>query len=133
MKLALTLTGICILTAGISGLYQRRHEAELKLKSSEANLGRLQDVTDQLEAQLGALERQARQASKYRELGDEIREAEGSLLCKKWFEGEERKLQEETSLITNIKILKTILRPRINYFIIRKSFFGYYYFWDCRR
>ena len=46
--------------AGISGLYQRRHEAELKLKSSEANLGRLQDVTDQLEAQLGALERQAR-------------------------------------------------------------------------
>ena len=29
--------------AGISGLYQRRHEAELKLRATEANLGRVAD------------------------------------------------------------------------------------------
>src|SRR5262249_5686332 len=30
--------------AGISGLHQRRHEAELRLKAAEANLGRLNDI-----------------------------------------------------------------------------------------
>ena len=37
--------------AGISGLYQRRHEAELKLKGAETNLGRVDDVLEQLESQ----------------------------------------------------------------------------------
>src|SRR6202000_2258995 len=30
--------------AGISGLHQRRHEAELRLKSAETNMSRLEDV-----------------------------------------------------------------------------------------
>jgi len=34
--------------AGISGLYQRRHEAELKLNATETNLSRVEDVIDQL-------------------------------------------------------------------------------------
>jgi chromosome segregation protein len=33
--------------AGIGGLYQRRHEAELKLKNTEANLLRVDDVVEQ--------------------------------------------------------------------------------------
>ncbi|PCH65870.1 MAG: chromosome segregation protein SMC, partial [Rhodobacteraceae bacterium] len=41
--------------AGISGLYQRRHEAELKLKGTETNLGRVDDVLEQLAAHLGQL------------------------------------------------------------------------------
>ena len=53
--------------AGISGLYQRRHEAELKLKGAEANLLRVEDVVEQLAAQLAQLARQARQAKRYRE------------------------------------------------------------------
>jgi len=32
--------------AGISGLYQRRHEAELKLRATETNLGRVGDVIE---------------------------------------------------------------------------------------
>ena len=40
--------------AGISGLYQRRHEAELKLNGAETNLARVDDVIEQLAAQLGA-------------------------------------------------------------------------------
>ena len=46
--------------AGISGLYQRRHEAELKLNGTEANLLRVDDVIEQLAAQLSQLERQAK-------------------------------------------------------------------------
>ncbi|MCX7644850.1 MAG: AAA family ATPase, partial [Rhodobacteraceae bacterium] len=57
--------------AGISGLYQRRHEAELKLSAAEANLARVDDVLEQLAQQLASLARQARQARRYREIGAE--------------------------------------------------------------
>ncbi|GAD56166.1 chromosome partition protein smc [Limimaricola cinnabarinus LL-001] len=46
--------------AGISGLYQRRHEAELKLRGAEANLSRVDDVVESQAAQLATLARQAR-------------------------------------------------------------------------
>ena len=75
--------------AGISGLYQRRHEAELKLKGAETNLTRVDDVVEQLVAQLGQLARQARQASRYREIGEALRRAEGMLLYRRWKEADE--------------------------------------------
>ncbi|MGC8203059.1 chromosome segregation protein SMC [Aliiroseovarius sp. PTFE2010] len=74
--------------AGISGLYQRRHEAELKLKGAETNLTRLDDVIEQLAAQLAQLARQARQAARYREIGEDLRRAEGLLLYRRWREAE---------------------------------------------
>lgn len=70
--------------AGISGLYQRRHEAELKLKSAETNLARVDDVIEQLASQLAQLMRQARQAARYREIGEQLRHAESLLLFKRW-------------------------------------------------
>src|SRR5690606_16719033 len=54
--------------AGISGLYQRRHEAELRLSATETNLTRVDDVLEQLAQQLATLARQARQAARYREI-----------------------------------------------------------------
>jgi len=50
--------------AGIAGLHQRRHEAELRLRAAEANMARLDDVIAELEGQLQSLKRQARQASR---------------------------------------------------------------------
>ncbi|MGB0903596.1 MAG: chromosome segregation SMC family protein, partial [Mangrovicoccus sp.] len=70
--------------AGISGLYQRRHEAELKLKSTSTNLERVEDVVEQLVTQLGQLSRQAKAAARYREIGAELREAEGRHLYVLW-------------------------------------------------
>jgi len=75
--------------AGISGLYQRRHEAELKLKGADANLLRVTDTVDQLSSQLAALARQARQAARYREIGEELRQAEGLLLYRRWKEADQ--------------------------------------------
>ncbi|HRK43347.1 MAG TPA: AAA family ATPase, partial [Gemmobacter sp.] len=63
--------------AGISGLYQRRHEAELRLNATETNLARVDDVLEQLAGQLATLARQARQAARYREIGEELRRSEG--------------------------------------------------------
>jgi chromosome segregation protein len=70
--------------AGITGLHSRRHEAELRLRAAEANLERLDDVLQTMEAQLQALKKQARQASRYRNLSDHIRRAEAILLHLRW-------------------------------------------------
>src|SRR5277367_6638361 len=67
--------------AGITGLHARRHEAELKLRAAETNLTRAEDLRGQLEAQLAALKRQARQASRYRNISGAIRGAEAELLA----------------------------------------------------
>jgi len=75
--------------AGISGLYARRHEAELKLAGTEQNLLRVDDVLEQLAQQLSVLTRQARQAARYREIGEELRLAEGMLLWRRWREADE--------------------------------------------
>ena len=74
--------------AGISGLYARRHEAELKLSAAEANLLRVDDVLEQLAQQLSALTRQAKQAARYREIGEDLRRTEGQLLFRRWREAD---------------------------------------------
>lgn len=84
--------------AGISGLYQRRHEAELKLKGTETNLTRVDDVLEQLGAQLAQLARQARQAARYREIGEQLRLAEGMLLYRRWKEADMARQQAEDKL-----------------------------------
>ena len=84
--------------AGISGLYQRRHEAELKLNGAEQNLARVDDVVEQLAAQLATLARQARQAARYREIGEALRHAEGLLLYRRWREADEARAKAEGEL-----------------------------------
>ncbi|HET7369781.1 MAG TPA: chromosome segregation protein SMC [Gammaproteobacteria bacterium] len=70
--------------AGISGLHQRRHEAELRLRAAETNMSRLDDVIREIEGQLQSLKRQARQASRYRNLSGLIRKAEALALYLRW-------------------------------------------------
>jgi chromosome segregation protein len=70
--------------AGISGLHARRHEAELRLRAAEHNLARLEEVINQLAAQIDALKRQARQAVRYRTVAQQIRKAEAALFHLRW-------------------------------------------------
>jgi chromosome segregation protein len=72
--------------AGTAGLYQRRHEAELKLKGTEDNLLRVDDVIVTMTQQLDGLKKQARQAQRYRKLSEEIRRTEARLLEARWRE-----------------------------------------------
>ena len=74
--------------AGISGLHQRRHEAELRLKAAETNLARLDDVIAEVEGQFRGLKNQARQASRYRNLSGLIRRAEAVVFLLRWQEAE---------------------------------------------
>ena len=70
--------------AGITGLHSRRHEAELRLRAAETNLERLDDVMQNMETQLRGLKRQARQATRYRNLSGHIRKAQALLLYLRW-------------------------------------------------
>ncbi|HWB49432.1 MAG TPA: AAA family ATPase, partial [Stellaceae bacterium] len=70
--------------AGTAGLYQRRHEAELKLKGAEDNLLRVDDVIVTMTQQLDGLKRQAKQAQRYRRLSEQIRRTEARLLEARW-------------------------------------------------
>ena len=73
--------------AGIAGLHNRRHEAELRLRAAEQNLARVNDVIAEIEQQVDALKRQARQATRYRNLSGEIRKAEATVLHLRWQAG----------------------------------------------
>ena len=76
--------------AGIGGLHQRRHEAELRLRAAETNLSRLEDVIREVEGQVASLKRQARQASRYRNLSGHIRKAEALAHYLRWTAAEAR-------------------------------------------
>jgi chromosome segregation protein len=84
--------------AGITGLHSRRHEAELKLRAAETNLTRAEDLRGQLEAQLAALKRQARQASRYRNISGAIRSAEAELLAIQRAEAERTRAAAQAAL-----------------------------------
>lgn len=70
--------------AGIGGLHARRHEAELRLKGAESNLERVEDILKTMNTQLEGLQKQAKQAARYRALNDTIRHAEALLLHARW-------------------------------------------------
>ena len=72
--------------AGVTGIHSRRHEAELRLRAAEQNLERLDDVISELETQKGALARQARQATRYRNVSGDIRRNEAMLCYLRWRE-----------------------------------------------
>ena len=66
--------------AGITGLHARRHEAELKLKSAEINLSRLEDIVKTHKDQFKILEKQAKEAEKYKTVKDKINNLEITLI-----------------------------------------------------
>ena len=72
--------------AGISGLHVRRHEAELRLNAAENNLKRADESRKQQEKQLANLQKQAEEATKYKNISDEIKKIEAGLYYLKLLE-----------------------------------------------
>ncbi len=72
--------------AGISGLHVRRHEAELRLNAAENNLKRADELRRQQEKQLANLQKQAEEATKYKNISDEIKKIEAGLYYLKLLE-----------------------------------------------
>ncbi len=72
--------------AGISGLHVRRHEAELRLGAAENNLKRADELRRQQEKQLANLQKQAEEATKYKQISDQIKKIEAGLYYLKLIE-----------------------------------------------
>ena len=82
--------------AGISGLHVRRHEAELRLSAAENNLKRADELRKQQERQLSNLQKQAEEATKYKNISDEIKKIEAGLYYLKLLEiDKEIKIENE--------------------------------------
>ena len=67
--------------AGISKYKERRRETENRIKHTQDNLSRLDDVRDELASQLAKLERQAEAATRYKALRAKVRLLKGELLA----------------------------------------------------
>jgi len=67
--------------AGISKYKERRRETENRIRHTRDNLDRLSDLRDEVEKQIKHLQRQKRQAVRYKELKQEERTLEAELLA----------------------------------------------------
>ena len=98
--------------AGIAGLHARRHEAELRLNAAENNLKKADDLMKQTENQLKNLVKQAEEASKYKEISDEIRRYQAAIILlnsiqvEKEIEENKDKLNEFEDEISAVNIEK---------------------------
>ncbi len=70
--------------AGIAGLHVRRKDAEQKLRATENNLSRLDDMLADMESRARALKRQAGAARRYRQLSEKIELGEARLVFARW-------------------------------------------------
>ena len=84
--------------AGITGLHSRRHEAELRLNSTENNLERVKDVLETQDEQLEILKKQSKQAERYKNIQKDITRARATVFYQKWHT-EKNKLEETTQKI----------------------------------
>ncbi len=65
--------------AGISGIHARRQEAETRLNAAENNLKRADELKKQQQKQLDNLKKQAEEATRYKEISNEIKKIEAGL------------------------------------------------------
>ncbi|MFP4520235.1 MAG: AAA family ATPase, partial [Oceanicaulis sp.] len=75
--------------AGVAGLRARRREAQLRLNAAETNLERLQEIVSDLDTRFASLQRQAKQAGRYRALSQTIRGFESLLWLRRWSDAKE--------------------------------------------
>ncbi|MDR5658291.1 chromosome segregation protein SMC [Serpentinicella sp. ANB-PHB4] len=68
--------------AGIVKYKTRKMEAEKKLNSTQENLSRISDIMNELESQLGPLEKQSTKAKQYKEIKEKLLKFEVSLFIK---------------------------------------------------
>jgi len=87
------LRGFLEEAAGISRYRERRRETETRIGHTRENLSRVSDLRDELGKQLEKLQRQARNAARFRELKGEERSRKSDLLALRW-QNLERRLAE---------------------------------------
>ncbi|MFY0640176.1 MAG: chromosome segregation protein SMC [Bermanella sp.] len=70
--------------AGISKYKERRRETENRIRRTAENLERLSDIREELERQIGRLQRQAEAAEKYKNYKEDERQTRAQLFAMRW-------------------------------------------------
>ena len=85
--------------AGISGIHARRHEAEIRLGAAESNLKKADELRKQQQKQLDSLKKQAQEATRYKEISNQLKKIEAGLyfLKIKDIEKDKKQIQEKLS------------------------------------
>ncbi len=96
--------------AGITRYKARRRAAERKLEYTQQNLLRVNDIVAELERRLGALERQAKKAEKYKRLKAEMRDIELHASSLKWIDvtGQKQAVEVELERLTQAEQQATV-------------------------
>ncbi len=84
--------------AGISKYKERRRETENRIRHTRDNLDRLDDLREEVDAQIAKLKRQANTAERYRVLKDEENRVRGELLGLRWVELERKQQGSDESI-----------------------------------
>lgn len=84
--------------AGISKYKERRRETENRMRHTRENLDRLNDIREELGKQLQHLEKQARDAEKYKEFKEEERNLRAQLYALRWRSLDQQVQQHEGSI-----------------------------------
>jgi chromosome segregation protein len=85
--------------AGISKYKERRNETEIRMRHTQENLERLQDVIDEVAKHIANLQRQAKKAEKYTALKEEERLYRLQLLGLRWRKYDELLKQHQAVLL----------------------------------
>jgi len=110
--------------AGTSGLQARRHESELKLHSTEANLEKIDLNLNNLHDSQKSLSRQSRQAERYEEISREIKYLQSTLLFLDWKRIEENikiDYQKKNSLEKEVTQIINSFNKQKSDFLYRKE------------
>ena len=85
--------------AGISGIHARRQEAETRLNAAENNLKKADELKKQQQKQLDSLKKQAEEATRYKEISNDIKKIEAGLYFLKIrdIEKDKKQIQEKLS------------------------------------
>jgi chromosome segregation protein len=101
--------------AGISKYKERRRETETRIRHTNENLSRINDLRDELEKRLQTLQRQARAAERYKELKQQERLVKAQLQALRWSalnaeseQGERRIQSLETHLEAQVAALRNV-------------------------
>lgn len=95
--------------AGVTGLASRRHEAELRLRGTEQNLERAEDLERGLSDQVSSLRRQARQARRRHEIDGLVRKAEATAFLVRWRGASDKVKGTEGSFARNEEAVKAAM------------------------
>ena len=110
--------------ANITGLHNRKHESQLKLNSAANNLDRLSDIELTIQDQINDLSKQARQAARYRSVGERLRKAETSLFITQFVELDYSQDKIKNKITENSKVIEDYQRKISNLETKKLNFFN---------